>query len=643
MKPAIASRLIALLQLILLSAVGNAQPFYSVTHHSGTQTIHGINVTVTTGPGTSYGSNCNNQISLDYGISPSSIASNYYSYAFSKPVSRIKIDIASVDLGETYVFHINGAHYTLTTANILPFPIAYCVQNTCIVNSGGDLGSTLINGTAEIYFNPGYPIDSFRASNPAGAGGSYHFSFSDTFVYIQQPFKDTILCVGDTMHIGYGISDTFKSNNIFTFQLSDLNGSFNSPILLGTVSSNISGIFNYVIPSSITPGNGYRIRVIASNKKDTSEDNGKNISIGIMPISKPIASSNTPVCAGTSLNLNANTTTSGVQWRWTGPNNFSSSLQTPQITNAQPIVSGQYVVTARLYGCLNRDTITVSVLPANGYKMVNSNAPICEGDTLKLTLNITGNSYSWGGPNGFSSSVKNPSITNAPVSSSGNYTIATAINGCVIYDTITVDVKPYASGRSETSNSPVCSNDTLKLTANSTSGTVNYLWMNPSSTTTNIQNPSIVNPTSGNYVVSYILNGCVVKDTVVVTVLTPPNTITASYNSPLCEADTLKLSSTNSSSGVTWGWAGSGSYTASVQNPIRPASLPAMSGKYYVTATAANGCKAKDSVDVTVKPLPANFSATSNTPICENNTVNLYGSTTSSSVTWAWSGPSFSS
>jgi gliding motility-associated-like protein len=52
---------------------------------------------------------------------------------------------------------------------------------------------------------------------------------------------------------------------------------------------------------------------------------------------------------------------------------------------------------------------------------VSSNAPICTGATLNLTAN-GGVSYAWTGPNSFSSSLQNPSISNATSANAGTYT-----------------------------------------------------------------------------------------------------------------------------------------------------------------------------------------------------------------------------
>ncbi|MFN6115581.1 MAG: immunoglobulin domain-containing protein, partial [Flavobacteriales bacterium] len=71
-----------------------------------------------------------------------------------------------------------------------------------------------------------------------------------------------------------------------------------------------------------------------------------------------------------------------------------------------------------------------------------SNGPICAGAALNLSAAATGDAtitYSWSGPNSFSSTQQNPTITAATVAAAGTYTV-TASNGCAPNATATVNV-----------------------------------------------------------------------------------------------------------------------------------------------------------------------------------------------------------
>ncbi|PWU18170.1 MAG: hypothetical protein C5B50_09695 [Verrucomicrobia bacterium] len=76
--------------------------------------------------------------------------------------------------------------------------------------------------------------------------------------------------------------------------------------------------------------------------------------------------------------------------------------------------------------------------------MATNNGPIYAGSTLNLTAStVVGASYSWTGPNGFTSSTQNPSITNAGVNASGSYAVTATIAGCAsLPDTTAASINP---------------------------------------------------------------------------------------------------------------------------------------------------------------------------------------------------------
>lgn len=73
------------------------------------------------------------------------------------------------------------------------------------------------------------------------------------------------------------------------------------------------------------------------------------------------ASSNSPVCSGSSVNL---TSSGGVSYSWSGPNNYTSSQQNPSFT-ATSQAAGVYTVTVTdVNGCTSQSSATVVVNPS---------------------------------------------------------------------------------------------------------------------------------------------------------------------------------------------------------------------------------------------------------------------------------------
>src|SRR6185369_4723579 len=60
----------------------------------------------------------------------------------------------------------------------------------------------------------------------------------------------------------------------------------------------------------------------------------------------------------------------------------------------------------------------------------SSNSPVCEGATLNLTGTSNGTTFTWTGPNGFSSTSQNPSISNVTLAAAGTYTFQAFTGSC---------------------------------------------------------------------------------------------------------------------------------------------------------------------------------------------------------------------
>src|SRR5205085_1916597 len=144
----------------------------------------------------------------------------------------------------------------------------------------------------------------------------------------------------------------------------------------------------------------------------------------------PTAASNSTLCAGQTLNLTANP--GGATYFWNGPNSFTSALQNPTIPNVTMAGNGTYSVTQTLLGCTGpAGVVSVTINPAAPTPTAGSNSPVCLGQTLNFTQTPIGAAtYSWAGPNSFTSSIQNPSIVNAQTVATGIYTVFATVSGC---------------------------------------------------------------------------------------------------------------------------------------------------------------------------------------------------------------------
>ncbi|WP_317899359.1 gliding motility-associated C-terminal domain-containing protein [Aurantibacillus circumpalustris] len=144
-----------------------------------------------------------------------------------------------------------------------------------------------------------------------------------------------------------------------------------------------------------------------------------NVFVNPLPSGVTAVSIGTIGCGSPTAQLVGACTDTNVSFAWTGPQSFSSSVQSPVITN----VWGNFTlsVTDNVTGCVA--TVTVDVRTDNSIPLVTAVASGSIGCAVTtVTLNAlhttTNPAYSWTGPSGFTSNVQNPSV-----SSQGTYTI----------------------------------------------------------------------------------------------------------------------------------------------------------------------------------------------------------------------------
>lgn len=111
--------------------------------------------------------------------------------------------------------------------------------------------------------------------------------------------------------------------------------------------------------------------------------------------------------------------------------NFTSPTQVTLDLNTTAASPGaQDVSIINPDGLSQTGTAILTVLPAPAAPSVSSNSPLCEGQGLQLSApTLPGVTYSWTGPNGFSSSAQNPLIPAATPANAGIYRLRTQLAG----------------------------------------------------------------------------------------------------------------------------------------------------------------------------------------------------------------------
>jgi len=361
------------------------------------------------------------------------------------------------------------------------------------------------------------------------------------------------------------------------------------------------------------------------------------------------AANNTPICSGDTLLLTSTDGVPGVTFNWSGPGGWGNTLQNPIIYNAGTGFTGVYTVTATLSGCTATATTTVQVNP---YPPLPNVAPVfpapCTGTnfTFHVTADTPGATYSWSGPNSFSSTVEDPTISSIGTAAGGSYTVWATFAGCTDSATTHLYVDSTPVTPIVASNSPICSGNTVSLSSSTATSGITYAWSGPGSYNSTDQNPVIVNGNiseTGNYTVTVTLTSvhgsCSSSAFTFVQIFQTPSAPIATTNSPVCEGGLLILSSVASPTSGTYYWSGPNSFTSTIEYPQITNVGMAANGVYSVYEVL-NGCVGPVSYDTaTIMPSPATPNVSSNSPVCEGGTLNLYATDDTTESTISWAGP----
>ncbi|MDG1333387.1 MAG: gliding motility-associated C-terminal domain-containing protein [Crocinitomicaceae bacterium] len=320
------------------------------------------------------------------------------------------------------------------------------------------------------------------------------------------------------------------------------------------------------------------------------------------PPAPTISVSTSSPCLGASSQLVASSVP-GATFSWTGPNSFASSNSTIDLTNVTQLEAGTYCVAATVAGCTGPascETITIPADPNVDISALGDDSTICQTQDFELTASGA-SSYSWTGPNGFSSTSTTINQSNVGTAEQGYYAVVgTDANGCSASDSmlITIIPNPTISVTADLSSQTYCNGGIASLTA---TGASTYSWTGPNGYTATSDLITLLNLTAseqGYYVVSGTdAEGCSTDDSLFVTVVTDVPAQSPS-DTTICPGEFIIL---NGSGGQSFTWSGPGGYSSSEQNPtVTNNATFDNAGLYTLTVVDANGCLGYDSTYVEV-------------------------------------------
>jgi trimeric autotransporter adhesin len=287
-------------------------------------------------------------------------------------------------------------------------------------------------------------------------------------------------------------------------------------------------------------------------------------------------------------------------------------------------------------------TTTSGFRSGNGIVIITplcSNPPASTGEGnlcagASTTFSNTVASGTWSSSNtAVASIVAGTGVLTAASAGTANITYSVG-GGCFSSRTVTVTVAPSISGIA--TNSPLCANSTLTLTANSPVNVTSFLWEGPAAiigtSTSSASVPGIGTSGSGIYSLT-VTNGtgvgCVITYTTSVSILASPASITG----PASVCQSFSTTVINTVAGGTW---------TSTNTSVAPISSSGVvtgssAGTAIISYTLSSGCTTTR--EVTVNSLPViTISPSSSATVCLSNSASF--SAIAPGATFNWVGVS---
>lgn len=322
--------------------------------------------------------------------------------------------------------------------------------------------------------------------------------------------------------------------------------------------------------------------------------------VGTASLSPPV------VCQGSCVTLSLSSYTVGnLQWQQS-PNGVTGWTNIAGATTAPytycPVNSALYFRAQISNPCvpsspLYSNVISVGITPTPNINITPGTASICIGQSITLNGSGSPNSYNWSGPNSFTASTQNITVTPTVTTT---YTLQSAPATCPGRDSITVVVNPLPVITFSPPSAAVCAGGSVNVDAGSSANV--YTW-SPSAGVTALspsQDSVSLSPASTTtyFVTSTTPQGCSATGQFTMTINPNPVLIPANDSLTICPSSTDTLNMLGAS---TYSWSPpNGGYNILNANGSQVEFLPVGPATYTVIGTSSAGCTASTTVYVDI-------------------------------------------
>ncbi len=311
-------------------------------------------------------------------------------YQWKKGIADV-INGATISGAQTATLTINPLSISDTSSNYYVVVTGACSPNDTSIHVSLMLGNPIITGE---------PINQATCS-----GSSAIFTVNAT---------------------GTGLTYQWRKGTVNMIDGGAISGATTSSLMINPVNiTDTSSFYNVIVMGACAPN-------------DTSINVSLIIHTAPVITTQPVDQT---ICEGSSVSFSVNVTGSGITYQWRkGLVDLIDGAPISGATTATLTINPANISdTSSFYNVVISGVCLFSTISVNVSLNVtptlvvtsNSNSPVCIGNPINLTVPlVTGGTYSWTGPNGYSSTLQNPIIPVSTALDAGVYTLIVTANSC---------------------------------------------------------------------------------------------------------------------------------------------------------------------------------------------------------------------
>ncbi|MEL6132917.1 MAG: T9SS type A sorting domain-containing protein [Bacteroidota bacterium] len=193
-----------------------------------------------------------------------------------------------------------------------------------------------VNGLVTSASDPGFGIDQLEVTG-----------FSQVSLVVDS-MADERFCSssGGTTNISYTATGNYGGSNVFAAELSDENGDFSNPTIIGNIPGGIN--FPVTIPAGLTPGTGYQIRV-RSSTPPLIDTLSSLITLDPPVIQPQIVFNPSVACLGAPVTVRTQTNIYDIQWEIVTATDTTSTIgDSTTITSVETVTRVRTITSSGL-------------------------------------------------------------------------------------------------------------------------------------------------------------------------------------------------------------------------------------------------------------------------------------------------------